>query len=538
MNKSFSLETFMNVYNDDNQNLLNTFLTMVDNQFGDHGEVRIPSTEPEDLKCLLDGNLSKLHSSKKDGYFWGIKIGRKLDEEFDILRFGTNSIVNIELKSDLSKDGLASLRDQLRRHKRVLQFLEENLYLYVYIRSNDEIYKLSDNEELISCNFDEIMNDVEESYIDSNRLEELDMTNLIISPYTDPDEFSKRNYQLIQQQKSVKQRAFDSTKKFISIKGRAGTGKSLVLFDLAKKYIENDKDIILYFTGQLDEYSIITDSIGFNVKPIKFFSENEANKYDIVMFDEAQRLYPAQYKEIITFNNEKIIFCYDPAQTLSFKELGDSLESNLKELDNHQELKLKDNIRAKPEIYDFISRILEKNARFTQPHSYNNDINLVYFNKKEEASIYIQEKCENEEFVSVELSSYTTRSTNKVKRAMVSGEGSKTAHQVIGREFNNVLVTIDEHFYYDSDGILKSDYQEYYPYLEREGILQAMTRAKNKLVIVIINNPEVMEAVKEIYTFKYHRDKKLKNIGVLEELGSTMHLKLPFSSRMLKSTDF
>lgn len=65
---------------------------------------------------------------------------------------------------------------------------------------------------------------------------------------------------------------------------------------------------------------------------------------------------------------------------------------------------------------------------------------------------------------------------------------TESAHSVVGQEFNNVVVVIDESFKYNSQGDLIAD-NTYYS--QRQMLYQIITRTRKKLHIVIINN-EVM----------------------------------------------
>lgn len=66
-----------------------------------------------------------------------------------------------------------------------------------------------------------------------------------------------------------------------------------------------------------------------------------------------------------------------------------------------------------------------------------------------------------------------------------------TSHSVIGQEFDNVIVIIDNFFCYDGAKQLKSIGRPGNPYDQVKMLFQAMTRVKRKLEIVVINNQPV-----------------------------------------------
>ena len=67
------------------------------------------------------------------------------------------------------------------------------------------------------------------------------------------------------------------------------------------------------------------------------------------------------------------------------------------------------------------------------------------------------------------------------------------------------MVIIDEHFVYNIEGKLISNYLKYYPYSEPEGIYQALTRVKKNLYLVIINNSNVYQKVQQILTRRFDK---------------------------------
>ena len=79
-----------------------------------------------------------------------------------------------------------------------------------------------------------------------------------------------------------------------------------------------------------------------------------------------------------------------------------------------------------------------------------------------------------------------TRSTFHYE-AYLSGD-TECAHSVVGQEFDNVVIVIDDSFKYNSQGDLIAD-NTYYS--QRQMLYQIITRTRKKLHIVIIDN-EVM----------------------------------------------
>ena len=73
------------------------------------------------------------------------------------------------------------------------------------------------------------------------------------------------------------------------------------------------------------------------------------------------------------------------------------------------------------------------------------------------------------------------------------------SHQVVGQEFENVITILDNHFYYSEDGILQAYKILYNPYSTLKMFFQQITRAINKLEIVVIENIELYNKIMQIF---------------------------------------
>ena len=75
-----------------------------------------------------------------DGYYVGFSIPQ-IANEFDLLRFGTDYIINIELKSKLPEESkIETIITQMHKQHYYLKFLEKPLKIYTYIE-DDGIYR-------------------------------------------------------------------------------------------------------------------------------------------------------------------------------------------------------------------------------------------------------------------------------------------------------------------------------------------------------------------------------------------------------------
>ena len=446
-----------------------------------------------------------------------------MSEEFDILRFTSQKIINIELKSqDVSDD---RKKRQLRRHSFILKSInsEVEVALYTYVQENGKLYKYLENDSLIEITFDQLLKEIPLDYSEHNLLETLYDTSFIISPYSEPDRFSKSQYFLNNEQEQAKKQILKATKRIVGLRGAAGTGKSLVLFDSAKSLAAQDKKVLFIFCSRLDEWAQIN-----NVMPFEFIdircANNKNNDYfkqfNIIIIDESQRLKKEQFSKYIDVlknipNIEKLILSVDKAQTLRPEEKQLDVEgiiSKNKEVFEFIDC-LTERVRTDLELSTFIKMFFDKSKRDTDMDFPK--INAVYFENKEKALPFINNCRDNEGFVSLEMPQYQ-RTLPKLFNFSLDG------FDVIGREFNKVLLPLSTRISYNQDSKLIVPVEDRYKYLAENGLFQAITRVKSELLLVVVGNIELYKTIAEILTLKKFKDNQstAKRIKSLREVNN------------------
>ena len=81
-------------------------------------------------------------------------------------------------------------------------------------------------------------------------------------------------------------------------------------------------------------------------------------------------------------------------------------------------------------------------------------------------------------------------------------EGEVNSHNVLGQEFDNVAVVIDDTFSYNSTKELSVRDGNKYFYDKLGMLYQNITRARKKLNVVIVNNQEVLSRCLEVLNSK------------------------------------
>lgn len=159
-----------------------------------------------------------------------------------------------------------------------------------------------------------------------------------------------------------------SNSKKIGIIGRAGTGKSILLFDLAQTWVKKGKKVLVVFVGQLNNYSSISEKFGFEITPIRFMDSEKIleGEYDIVLVDEAQRLSIEQYS-FFTNIETKIILSVDHLQIFHPSENDRNIEGEIEKNSNFEVVNLGKKVRTDKELADFINKLMDLSARIFHP---------------------------------------------------------------------------------------------------------------------------------------------------------------------------
>lgn len=436
-------------------------------------------------------------------YFVGYKIPQ-IGKEFDLLKFGENCVINIELKSTST---IEKIKNQLMKNKYYLEAIEINdIWLYSYDASENKLYTLGSDDELYTCTKEDLKRTIESQTpceVDNPDIY-FNPSDYLVSPFNSTDKFLEGQYFLTNQQTEFKRRILkdiDGFPYFESVIGRAGTGKTLLIYDIAKKLMKQGKKVGIIHCGKLNDGQLTLNRNKWLIKEIKEYKMILFNEdIDVIIIDEMQRIRPNQLSEIIDFVNKKrkkCIVSYDINQCINQSELGNlgKVVDFITNYTNIRENKLSEKIRSNKEIGSFIINLFELESVPKKTVDYNN-ISVEYLNEASSVKQYL-EVLTNQGWTSIKYSSglYEDAEFEEYQIA-----GTASAHRVIGQEFDNIVVVIDHNFYYDSNLYLKSRNPKkgYSEYLMNKMLYQMVTRTRKKLKVIVLNNPIVFEKVLNI----------------------------------------
>lgn len=472
----------------------------------------VPSKNDYKVLKSLCNDLQQNDCSMYDfsGYYIGYKINQ-ISKEFDLLRFSSETIINIELKSELKQltyeEKIEKIRKQMSQNYYYLKFIEKEVIIYTYIE-NDGIYKydIKNNKPEVSS-ITELIHDIKlqkfRSDLDPDKL--FVPKNYLVSPFNKTKQFINGEYFLTNQQSDVKKEIIkDSINKgyFIAcISANAGTGKTLLIYDIARSFIEDNKTPLIIHTGILnDGHEVLNKDSNWNIHSVRDLNkllETQLNDASILIVDESHRLTEPQLHMIYNAtkkNSIPTIFAYDIKQYLKENESIDIyhllLESKCDNDCSIKKYELTNKIRTNKNLSSFIKNLMiigtgERNINY-------DDISIEYFDCFEDLSNYISYLQEEEKWKAI---TYTNSRFTPEPLDKFANICELNAHKVIGQEFDKVVFIMDDNFKYGENGKLLQRKNYYSP----KGMLyQIVTRAVSELKIVVYQNEDLYYQIQKI----------------------------------------
>ncbi len=419
--------------------------------------------ELESMKALvreLEVHMQDVHALR---FFYSFQVPR-LGKEFDLLQIKDDQIVNIELKSGKVSD--EAVRKQLLQNRYYLSVQGKMIQSYTYISSQERLVRLNNHDHIVEADWDQLCLALQRQSKDyEGDIEDLFQAEMyLFSPVTEPERFLNKEYFLTSQQKDIERRILDKIRKvkygYFWFSGLPGTGKTLLLYDIAMKLSVHQKVCMIHCGETGKEWKILHDRL----LRIAFLSDSQLEEcpdlkeYSAILVDEAHLLSVKELHRILELSEKHpVIFSGDDEDMISDEEMDRTMLREIEHLPDIQSFHLTNRIRTNAELSSFIQNMMhlpEKRMVRYYPH-----IQVVYANDEEEAGILLK------------------------------------GYQ------NQLVFIIDERYYYDEKGYLREQRQKHQKPTAVRTLFHRLNEAKEEFAIIVKRNEAVYEVLLELLQF-------------------------------------
>lgn len=441
-----------------------------------------------------------------EGYEYSFSIPH-ISFEIDLLKIDVDGNgIDIELKSQ--KKEKEEIESQLIRNRHFLSFAAAKMDSFTVVKDGDSfvVYRLVEDHLITSdlhdlylcmCSLGNTCNEEYESLFNP--------ADYLASPINSPTKFLRGQYFLTPQQESFKKSILEKLKNgksVLGITGKAGTGKTLLLYDIVRTLSEQDQVCVIH-CGKLSEGHKTLQKECPNVlmpeiNSLSSFTKEELMNVKFLFIDEAHRLRNNTFDRIIEvlFSEVKgVVFSFDYEQILSQSEKDRNIPERIKSMLTCEVFTLSEKIRTNEKLVSFINHMLVIRKNHTH-HDYSN-IMILWASSIEEAQkiIAYYEQEQGYKYINITPSKYISSVWDEFNDYSCS-------HDVIGQEFDNVIIMMDENYRY-ADGELTCRRHPNPDYLYYKLMYQAVSRARRKLCILVLENSELFTQLLRIKNEKY-----------------------------------
>ena len=425
--------------------------------------LKIREWELDSMKALVRQLEMRLPDVYALRFFYSFQIPR-LGKEFDLLQIKDDQIVNIELKSGKVSD--EAVRKQLLQNRYYLSVQGKMIQSYTYISSQERLVRLNNHDHIVEAGWDQLCLVLRRQSKDyEGDIEDLFQAEMyLFSPVTEPERFLNKEYFLTSQQKDIERRILDKIRKvkygYFWFSGLPGTGKTLLLYDIAMKLSVHQKVCMIHCGETGKEWKILHDRL----LRIAFLSDSQLEEcpdlkeYSAILVDEAHLLSVKELHRILELSEKHpVIFSSDDEDMISDEEMDRTMIREIEHLPDIQSFHLTNRIRTNAELSSFIQNMMhlpEKRMVRYYPH-----IQVVYANDDEEAGILLK------------------------------------GYQ------NQLVFIIDERYYYDEKGYLREQRQKQQEPTAVRMLFHRLNEAREEFAIIVKGNEAVYEVLLDLLQF-------------------------------------
>lgn len=428
-----------------------------------------------------------------DGFFFSYTIAH-ISKEFDLLKISGDGrcILNIELKSETIDEKRIS--KQLSQNRYYLTHISTTIYSFTYVMETNTLYNLNERGYMRVCEAGELADILCKpafaEFIEKDLDQLFRAADYLISPVDSPDKFLQGSYFLTNQQFEFKRRILDVLKEeqrdppsLITVSGSTGTGKTLLLFDLAME-LSRKRKVLILLGGKIQEGHRILDE---RLKKVWIRSADEFDTdedWSCILVDEGNRISVDALEKLSDYTRSENVPCiiaYDPRRLKESDEQNEELLQRIGDLDPIR-LEFTGNIRINRPVYAFLRALFNRKEK--TPAVNFSCIEVLY--------------AENMESAGAIADYYVEKGYHKIR---LPGAGSGTTEglaeeDIVGLEIDRIVIIVDERFYYDDDSRLRAEGDQGEDALTM--LYEGISRTREKLCLLVEGNEELLSQIMSI----------------------------------------
>ena len=445
--------------------------------------LRIREWELESMKSLvrrLEAHMDNVYSLR---FFYSYQIPR-LGKEFDLLQIKADQIINIELKSGVVSD--EAIRKQLMQNRYYLSVLGCTIQSYTYISSQNRLVRLTNHDHIVDADWKDLCRALQKESDDyQGNIDDLFQAELyLISPVLEPARFLKKEYFLTSQQRDIQRQILKKLRTgrcgYFCFTGLPGTGKTLLLYDIAMKLSRRQKVLIIHCGNAGNEWKILHERL----RRIDFLADDQLTEdvslesYSAVLVDETHLLSAEKLQILLKQYNGHfpLIFSSDSEDAICPDELGTDTIKLIENLSEIHMFHLTNRIRTNAELSSFIQNMMHYTGRKisnSYPH-----VSAAYANDDRETEILLKD--------------YTSQGYQY--RPPVCTRNHEMEMTAV-RDVKRLVIVLDDRYYYDKNGYLRSRSSYEGNESEIRSLFHQLNQAKEELSIIVKENKEVYETL-------------------------------------------
>ena len=414
-----------------------------------------------------------------DGFFFSYTI-QHIGKEFDLLKVSSDGscILNIELKSEAVEE--SRIRKQLEQNRYYLAHISRTILSFTYVMETSCLYTMNDRGHLRRCDPKELAEALARPLLREYMEDGIDQlfraSDYLISPVGSPEKFLQGEYFLTNQQADFRRRILqhlqEEKKPAVAVSGTAGTGKTLLLFDLAMQ-LSKKHSVLFVHAGPLRNGHLVIDR---RLKKVSVISGERPcpasviREYAFLIIDEASHLPPETARHLLSEASAAdipVILAYDPHELFYEQTRSGRINAFENWISSICTLSLSfsGNIRINRPVCSFLKTLFHLKEAAGRPDY--SCIDVLYAENTEDMQLISGYYC-REGYVKI------TANDSLFQEA-----------ELIAQEYDYVLMILDEGFFYNESGYLSVRSGDTAPLkLLYEGLL----RTRKKLCLLVAEN--------------------------------------------------